>query len=321
MIKKNFLKDNWLKFLVIFLIFLNILTVVFFLYRKETIVNKYPYIDFSRNFIDQEHYITTLQPLRENLVEMAKEFGNDSVSIYIEDLNTGSNISINQDKYIWPASLTKLPLALAVVKKIEDGQWKLSNELVLMKGDIDSNSGDVNNLLSKYPLGTTFTIEKLLQELLTNSDNTAYFILKRNMHQDELYKVVEDLGLDKLFSDNGRLSAKEYSRLFRSLYTANFLSRENSQMILEMLDASIFNDFITYGLFDLVKFPHKYGENDQLRAYSDSGIVYVPNRPYIISVMIQGDEKIPLGVDKEKATVFMREISNVTYDYISKVKK
>jgi len=40
---------------------------------------------------------------------------------------------------ILPASLIKVPLAMAVMKKIESGDWNLYNELVLMKEDRDIN--------------------------------------------------------------------------------------------------------------------------------------------------------------------------------------
>jgi pimeloyl-ACP methyl ester carboxylesterase len=53
------------------------------------------------------------------------------------------------------------------------------------------------------------------------------------------------------------------------------------------------------------------------QVYSDSGIVYVENRPYMISVMIQGKSE-----DQEenelKSNALMKEIGEKTYEYISK---
>ncbi len=277
--------------------------------------NPYPLIDFARSFIGQEHYLTTIQPLRARIKEMADEFESGSVSVYIEYLNTGANISINPELYIWPASLTKVPLAMAVMKKIERGEWKLSNELVLMRGDGDDKSGDSENPLSEYPIGTRFTIEKLLEELLINSDNTAYFIFLRNLHQDDLKNVIQSLGMEALFTEEGKISAKEYSRVLRALYTASFLSREHSQYMLELLDRATFDKFISGAVPAEVPFPHKYGENKPLAAYSDSGIAYVPDRPYIISVMVQGDPQAPHDVEAERVAAFMKMLSKEAYDY------
>jgi beta-lactamase class A len=206
---------------------------------------------------------------------------------------------------------------MAVMKKVEDGEWRLSNELVLMPGDANQMSGDATNPLSEYPVGTRFTIEKLLEELLIKSDNTAYYILLRNIHQDELKEVIVDIGIEALFSEEGKISAKEYSRIFRALYTSSFLKRENSQYLLELLNKSIFDEFLSHGVPDTVDFPHKYGQDDQNIAYSDSGIVYIPNRPYIITVMVEGEKGQPFEQEKAKAADFMRAISEVTYNYFS----
>ena len=91
---------------------------------------KYPFIDISRHFIDPTDFIVNLQPLREELRALAEPLPSDSMTIYVEYLNTGANIAINNDTKIWPASLAKLPLAMAVMKKVESGTWQLHNELV-----------------------------------------------------------------------------------------------------------------------------------------------------------------------------------------------
>lgn len=282
---------------------------------------EYPFIDFSRHFISQDNYIVNIQPLREELRNMSQEFSGleREVSLYLEFLNTGANISINPDNYIWPASLTKVPLAMAVMKKVEDGDWELHNELVLMPGDADTHSGAIENPLADFPVGTRFTIETLLREVLMNSDNTAYYILLRNLHRDDLNKMTLAIGLDALFQKDGKISAKEYSRILRSLYTASFLSRAHSQMILEWLDEATFNSFLTEGVPESVPFPHKYGEDDRTRVYSDSGIVYLPDRPYIISVMVQANPNAPYASEQEAVSVFMEQVSRAAYGYLSQV--
>lgn len=282
-------------------------------------VAKYPHIDFSRHFIDQKHYLPTINPLRTKIRELARELENSgrTVTLYIEYINTGANISVNQDTYIFPASLVKLPIAMAVMKRVQDGDWLLTNELVLLEGDKDVLSGDQNNLLGKYAIGTRFTIAELLQMSLSESDNTAMAILLRNVGERELDSVVDALGLEKLFNENGAISAKEYSRILRSLYSASYLNRENSEYLLTLLDSSTFNDFITYGLEEQISFPHKYGEHIERRIYADSGIAYLQNRPYLLTVVIKGVETVPYEIDRNVAVAFMRAISDESYSYFS----
>ena len=314
------MKRKYLVLIILLLIVTNITSVLYLKVNSkdktfEKSVNTYPLVDPLRNYLEQENYIVNVQPLRGELNTLVDEFGRENVSIYIEFLNTGSNISINPEVYIWSASLPKLPLAMSVMKKVEYGTWKMDNELVLMPIDKDDKSGSEDGSLWEYPVGTRFTVEKLLEELLVNSDNTAQKILFRNMHSDEIEKVTNDLGLEKLFNQDGKMSAKEYSRFFRSLYSASFLARDSSQKLLEWLDKSSFNQFLSNPIGSEISFPHKYGENVLQRAYADSGIVYLPNRPYLITVMVQGSEELSIDEDIQRTEKFMRQVSKLTYDY------
>lgn len=307
--------DSKVKNYIIFiLIVLNLATAVWLIYERRlsgaSFKNDYPLIDVARNFIPQEHFIVNLQPLREDLRALVNREQDFDIAIYLEFLNTGANIAINTDQGIWPASLSKVPLAMAVIKKAENGVWSLDNELILFEQDKDRNSGDLYN----NPVGSRFTIEELLRKLLGYSDNTAYRILLRNMKSSELQPIVEELGLEALFQPDGRVSAKEYSRIFRSLYVSSFLKRENSQKLLEWLTDSSFKEFLSAGLPQEVNFAHKWGRNENFGVWADSGIVYSPSRPYLITVMIK--DKAGAGLDKdEKVKALMREISQKAYEY------
>jgi len=279
--------------------------------------NPYPLIDPARSFIAQEDFIVNIQPLRESLRAATSEFGDDSISIYVEYLNTGANISINPENNIWPASLAKVPLAIAAMKKIEEGEWTLSNELVLLERDRDERSGAEEGRLFEEPIGTRFTIEKLLEEMLINSDNTAFRILLRNIHNDDIEQIVEETGMEQLFTVDGKISAKEYSRMLRSLYVSSFLSRENSERILQWLDEAPFDDFLAHPIPADVPFAHKYGTKISLNTYADAGIVYLLERPYLITVLVQGDQKKPFAGERAQAAAFMQEISAITYEYFS----
>lgn len=316
-IKILFGKIKEKKWAIIFFVALFATNLVTYFYLKcpnkncQTFQNPYPLIDVSRNLIPQEHFVVNLQPLREDLRLLVKENDNYTTAIYLEFLNTGANIAINTDLGVWPASLAKVPLAMAVMKKVESETWTLDNELVLLEQDKDRNSGTLFN----NSVGSRFTIEQLLVELLGNSDNTAYHILLRNMNSSDLQPIVDELGLEALFQPDGKVSAKEYSRIFRSLYTSSFLKRENSQKLLEWLVDSSFKEFLSAGLPKEAMFAHKWGENERFRVWADSGILYVPFRPYILTVMIQQKE-VATGDRGSEVRALMKEISRRSYEYL-----
>lgn len=283
-------------------------------FQENNFQVKYPLIDFSRNFISQKHYFGTLQPLRndlEDLIKREKQKG-INISFYLEFFNTGANISINNEKRFLPASLVKLPLVMAVMKKIQDGDWSLNQEFELFSNDVNLKSGD----LYKQPVGSRFSAEFLAKITLLESDNTAYNILLRNLGNDALDDLIKYLGLDELFNEINEMSSKEFSRFFRSLYTANFLNVENSQKILEWLAEAEFKEFLSSGLPEGVVFSHKFGRNEGYRIFHDSGIVYVPNRPYLITVFIH-PTVASKDADIEEVERIMKEISSKSYKYIS----
>lgn len=272
--------------------------------------------------IDKENLIVDFQELRELLTSKYENRSDYMVSIYFEYFPTGANISINKDEKVWPASLIKIPVAMAMMKKIQDKKWQLSNELVILDEDKDSEYGT----LYKVPTGTTLTINNFLEESLINSDNTAHFVLLRNLDGQELEEVYTHLGMDDVIDalkkapskkeevDN-RMTAKRYSIFFRSLYNATFLDQEHSQLFLKIL-AQAPRDLVGAGVPVHVPFVHKTGVRVDEAVRADSGIIYAEGRPYLLTVMIQKKGKKELD-EKEVSTLF-RQIGEEVYTYVTK---
>ena len=235
---------------------------------------------------------------------------NKDISIYFEYLPTGANIAVNKDVEFWPASLLKVPVAMAAVKKIEKGIWKWKNELVIMPSDKNERFGE----LYKQPMGTRLAIEELVTLALTESDNTANFILVRNLEPSEFQDVYDHLGLTEFISTEGKISAKKYSVMFRALYNASYLSEENSQKLLSLMTETKFKEYIGSGFPSDIQFSHKIGIGDDKGVFLDSGIIYLPHRPYLLTVMINSK-------DISLAQKQMKEISEKVYTYIVNYEK
>ena len=265
--------------------------------------DKYNLLNPTRKFIKQEDLIINFQPLRDYLND--KYEADQNVSIYFEYLLTGASISINKDAEFYPASLLKVPVAMTVAKKIEKGEWKWTNELVLLSTDKDDKFGT----LYKEPANSTHTIEDIVRRSLSDSDNTAHFILVRNLEMEEMRDVYDHMGLGGFLETEGSLSAKRYSVMVRALYAGSYISDENSQKLLTYLTQSPFDYYIQSGLSQDVPFAHKIGVDADKKVYLDSGIVYAHNRPYILTVMTKDK-------DEQKAKELMKDVSEKAYHYI-----
>jgi beta-lactamase class A len=183
-----------------------------------------------------------------------------------------------------------------------------NQELKAEPGDISSDSGDLYKTIGDKPM----TVEKLLEELLVNSDNTAQNIFRHQLNFEDYLDFQNTTGLQDLYNDQGFISAKEYTRILRVLYTSNFLKPENSQKILSYMASSEFKDYLSQGIPSDVEFAHKYGENRDYSIFADSGIVYVPGKPYMISVIIKGKDST--NETRKWATNLMKEISERAYN-------
>ena len=274
-------------------------------------------------FIKKKDLIVNFQNLRDSLTNKYEKRKDYMVSIYFEYLPTGANISINKDEKIWPASLIKIPIAMAAMKKVQDKKWNLDNELVILDQDKDSEYGE----LYKEPSGTTFTIRRFLEEALINSDNTAHFVLLRNLDGGELEEVYNHLGMDDIINalkqspskeaevDN-RITAKRYSTFFRSLYNSTFLTPEYSELFLSILGKAP-KELLNAGIPDDVSFVHKTGIRIDEGVRADSGIVYLLGRPYIITVMVQQKAKGEMN-EKEIDQIF-GDISKEIFTYVKNI--
>ena len=282
--------------------------------------NPYTLLDPGAATVSEQDLLVRFQPLRQALLNQFTEHETFHVGLYFEYLPTGANIVVNNDRAMWPASLIKIPVAMAVMKKVEQGEWELDNQLVILDEDKDASFGD----LYKEPTGTTMTIRDLLHATLVDSDNTAHFVLLRNLDADELEHVFIHLGLDDVLEDlkkkpedateDNRMTAKTYSVFFRSLYNATYLSVENSQLFLQFLTEGP-TEYGRYGVPAEVVFAHKTGIRSEDKVWADAGIVYLDRRPYLLTVMLEQKDK-DLELPASQIEGVFKDIASQIYTYV-----
>ena len=114
------------------------------------------------------------------------------------------------------------------------------------------------------------------------------------------------------FDAKGRITAKEYLRLFRTLYVSNYLEQGDSEYLLDLLNRSDFDLFLRASIPQYVAFPHKWGAFPLDHTYGDAGIVYVDNRPYMIGVLVQGRGALD---ETRQVEALMQSVSSLAYAY------
>lgn len=262
-----------------------------------------------------KHFIINFRPLKTELEKIQRKYPQKTY-MYFSYLNNGAWVGLNERDEFVAASTIKVPLAMSVYKTIEDGRLNLSDSYSLEELDLDSNFGD----LYKVGPDKEFTLEKLLQIMLEQSDNTAmngiYNILLRLGIEDPLGSVYNELGWQFLTPpalgeapDYQKINLKTLANIFSALYNSTFLKPEHSHKILEFLANTPFNDKIAAGISEDMVVSHKIGTATLDKTFSDCGIVYAPNRNYILCLGSNGG-------DEKQASKFMAEVSAAVYKFV-----
>lgn len=275
---------------------------------------KYPLLS-KRIFTESPNdIILNFIPLRQALNEYVSE-QNGNVGVYFEYLPSGISIGVNDREEVALASLSKVPLAMSIVKKIERTKMTLGDTLVVKKDDLDTKFGD----LWKRGEGTRLSVEDLIKLSLIESDNTAYNVLFNQLTGNEVNEVYDNLDIKVNTKEKIQLvSPKSYSSIFRSLYLSSFLSEKDSFYLLDMLTRSKFNNKIIAGVPAGTIVSHKIGilsrTDSKSDVFTDCGIIYIPQRPYILCVFVKNSSE-------ENSAKKISYISNMIYKYVSMIKK
>lgn len=219
------------------------------------------------------------------------------ISVYFRELNDGLWFSIGQTKKYVPASLNKLPLAIAVLHMADQRGAAVLERRV--RNDLGRDYNEVQSFTPARGLefGAEYTVGDLLLRMLAYSDNNAaHLLLMRVVDRAELDRVYGVLRMQspRVPEDDEYLSVQTFASFFRVLYNATYLSQDASEWMLEALAQAEYRRGLVAGVPDGVPVAHKFGEAaaDGTGAVQlhDCGIVYAPRRPYLLCVMSRGKD-------------------------------
>jgi beta-lactamase class A len=237
------------------------------------------------------------------------------ISVYYRDLNNGSWLGINEDEHYSPASLLKVPIMIAALKKCEKDPSFLKKKIKFERY-IDNV---VANIIDTgwVQIGKSYTVEELIVKMIAYSDNEAKNLLLLEIGDNAFNQTFIDAGiapLDFKYTTDV-ITVKEYSSFFRLLYNATYLNKELSEKALSILSKSDFKNGLVAGIPQGITISHKFGERafneNNIKQLHDCGIVYLNNEPYLICVMTRGFEFDELGK-------IIANISKIVYTQVSK---
>ena len=220
-------------------------------------------------------------------------------SFYVRDLNSGLWFGDRDHSGFFPASLFKLPIAIAAYKQGEDDFSFLKRRVIYTKELAEQNTLTQLNAESTLVVGGSYSVEELVEKMLTVSDNGAKDLLLSIMNLSYVDKLFSIVSLVDSVTPNGyEISSRKYALFLRVLYGSSYLNEEHSELLLEMLSKSSFKDGLVGGVPGNVRVAHKFGVYEVTETANqkektgqqlhDCGVVYHPEHPYIICLMTKG---------------------------------
>lgn len=218
--------------------------------------------------------------------------------IVIEDIATGNDVRINADTLYPSASLVKVPIMAAYYQAAAEGKLSLDDTIILKR----SHKVKSCSHLCAARTGRAFPIRRLIELMITESDNTAANMLVDHVGFAYLNEKFVEFGLRNTDLRRGIMdlkwrnrgienytTAQDMGSLLKRIYKGALVSPEASGEMLEVLKRQKVNDRIPRFLPANITVAHKTGL--LYNTVSDVGIVFTPQGDFIICVItadIQG---------------------------------
>jgi beta-lactamase class A len=243
---------------------------------------------------------------------------NGPVGAAVVNVETGEAASLRGDDRFPMQSVYKLPIAMAVLKRIDDKQLSFDQKVRVDPKDFVSRREFT--IATKYPQGADISIRELLDYMISESDGTACDALMRLLGGPEVVtKFLRDIGVHNISvatyeSDMFKepsVSFQNWStpnamiQILKLLQSGKVLSDERRDILLSLMIKSRPGPRRIKGLLPPdTTVAHKTGTSGTIKgtttATNDVGLITLPNGQHLaIAVFVStttSDEKTREGV-------------------------
>lgn len=242
------------------------------------------------------------------------------MGIAIRDLTTGEEILINSNLTFPTGSSIKIPVLIELHKQAAAGKYKLTDQRWLERTDKVGGSGVINNFGDHT---SQLSLNDLAVLMIVLSDNTATNMLIDQTGMANVNATLDQLGLKAIRLRRKMIDMAASARgdeniatpfaameLMAKLYKGEVINRQLSDDVLKFLKLYKVS-FIPKLIPSNIPIANKPGGIEGVAC--DWAIVYVPNRPFAISVMTN------YNGESANAEDAISEIAKLAYDHFARL--
>jgi len=242
------------------------------------------------------------------------------MGVAIKDLTTGEEILLNDQLTFPTGSSIKIPVLIELHKQAAAGKYKLSDQRWLERQDKVGGSGVIANFGDHT---SQLSLTDLAVLMIVLSDNTATNMLIDQTGMANVNKTLDELGLkgvrlrrkmmDQAASARGDESVatpREAMPLMEKIFRGEAVSRAVSDDVLKFLKLRKSSP-IPRMIPGNIQIANKPGGIEGVAC--DWAIVYVPNRPFAISVMTNYNGE---SANPDEA---IAKVAKLAYEYFARL--
>lgn len=260
--------------------------------------------------------------LQNKIEDLIKGFHGD-IGIYVHDLNKNKTASINSDTIFPTASMVKIPIAIALMDKLEKGELQYHQELTYKDSLIYAGV----DLLGSFKNGEKVELSKVMMLMLTMSDNTASLWLQSlSGGGEKINQLQETLG-NKVTRMNSRTTGRQVAQqqfgwgqtspfemagLMEKISKGEVINSNASSKLLRLLGRNYWDEDAISQIPSDVFVASKSGAVDQSR----SEVLFVNGKHcrYVFCICTKNN-KDESWTENNEAWVLTRKISKLLWDY------
>lgn len=284
---------------------------------------KYPALLLLVFFFIIAHSQKTDRKLETLLEEKISGF-NGEIGLYVKNLRTGRQVSINADTIFPTASIVKVSILLGIMDKIERGELQYDSELVYK----DSLLYEGSDILGSFKSGEKILLKKLMMLMLTTSDNTASLWLQSLAGKGtRINELLDSLGLKSTRvnsrtpgrEDNravygwGQTTPYEIGNIFEMIYRNRIFSPAACERMMRCLGRNYWDE--DEAISEIPPYIEVFSKNGCVNAVrSEVLLVNAPHNPYIFCIFTKNNKDIRWAHDNEAWTL-ARNISSMLWHF------
>jgi beta-lactamase class A len=233
------------------------------------------------------------------------------------DLKTGRTFALNGSTVFPQASVIKIAILARMFQAERAGRFHLDDRVTLEPRDAVGGSGHLQERLHSGPV--TLTVRELITAMIESSDNTATNKCIEMAGMEDVNRLMDDLGLPhtrlrRKMMDSAAVARgeenistpEEMSRLVEMIYRGKVVDEAADKEIIAIMKKV--SGGIQEGLPLDIGTASKTGELPGARG--ETGIVFLEDRPFVVSVM-------SAFIDDRRSPV--PEVTRIVYHYFEKL--